>query len=437
MTGDSDTDRRDTGSGSTLTPDGYRSRVVHQDMRAALAAAAAVVVEGPKGCGKTWTSRHFTRSEVLFEQDASARLASAVTPSVVLDGASPRLLDEWQLAPDIWPHVRAACDAEPGVTGRFVLTGSATPPDDLTRHSGAGRISRVRMRPMSLLETGHSTGDVSLSTLFDGEACAAQSSGVDVPEIVEAACRGGWPRLLGLDTPAAQRALRDYLGEVCRVDISAVDGMRRDPDSVNRLIMSLARNIATTAAVTKLAAETAPGPTLHRTTAQSYLNALRRLFVVEDLPHWRTHLRSRATLTKSPKRHFTDPALGAAALRATPERLLADLETFGFYFEALAVRDLRIYAQANDATVFHYRDSNNLEADAIIETGDGRWIAVEVKLGNPRGIDSAAASLLRLAAKVDTTRTGPPSKLVVITASGYSYERPDGVSVASITTLGP
>ena len=453
------TDR--SGSGSTLTPDGYLSRVVHKEMRDTLAASAAVVVEGPKGCGKTWTSRRFARSEVLFEQDASARLASAVTPSVVLAGPSPRLLDEWQLAPDIWPHVRAACDAEPGATGRFVLTGSATPPDDLTRHSGAGRISRVRMRPMSLLESGHSTGDIPLRSLLNGETCASGPSGVDVPEIVEAACRGGWPRLLGLNTAAAQRALRDYLGEVCRVDISAVDGVRRDPDSVDRLIRSTARNIATTAAVTKLAAETAADTPLHRATAQaesadlldmradaadtplhrataqSYLGALRRLFVVEDLPHWRTHLRSRATLTKSPKRHFADPSLSAAALRATPAMLLADLEAFGFYFEALAVRDLRIYAQANDASVFHYRDSDNLEADAIIETGDGRWIAVEVKLGSARGIDSAATSLLRLAAKIDTARVGPPAKLVVVTASGYSYERPDGVAVASITTLGP
>lgn len=422
---------------ATLTPDGYRSRVVHQDMRAALAASAAVVVEGPKGCGKTWTSRHFARSEVLFEQDASARLASSVTPSVVLDGPPPRLLDEWRLAPEIWPHVRAACDAEPGAVGRFVLTGSATPPDDLTRHSGAGRVSRVRMRPMSLLESGHSTGEVSLSALLGGGTCAASSSDVAVGEIVEAACRGGWPRLLRLDVTAAQRALRDYLGEVCRVDISAVDGIRRDPDGVERLIVSLARNVSSTAAVTKLAAEAGAEAAMHRTTAQSYLAALRRLFVIEDLPHWRTHLRSRATLTKAPKRHFVDPSLSAAALRATPEGLLRDLETFGFMFESLAVRDLRVYAQANDAVVFHYRDSDGLEADAVIETGDGRWIAVEIKLGSIRGIDAAAESLRRLAAKVDTDRAGPPAKLVVVTASGYSYERPDGVSVASITTLGP
>ncbi|WP_419943884.1 ATP-binding protein [Candidatus Poriferisodalis sp.] len=431
---DSDADNIE---GGTLTPPGYRARVVHHDLRSALAASAAVVVEGPRGCGKTWTSKHFARSEVLFEQDPSARLASSVVPQTVLEGAVPRLLDEWQLAPDVWPHVRAACDAQPGLSGRFILTGSATPPDDLTRHSGAGRISRVRMRPMSLLESGHSTGEVSLGGLLNGAACEAASTGIDVEGIAEISCRGGWPRLLGQDAATAQRALRDYLDEICRVDVSAVDGVRRDPEGVHRLITSLARNVATTVSVNKLAAEAGPADGLHRTTAGSYLSALRRLFVVEDLPHWRTHLRSRATLASTPKRHFVDPSLAAAALRAPPGRLLGDLPAFGFLFESLVVRDLRVYAQANDATVWHYRDSDHLEADAIVEAGDGRWIAVEVKLGSAEGIDDAARSLLRLAAKVDADRVGAPSKLVVITASGYSYDRPDGVAVVPVSAFAP
>ena len=430
--GDADAEPADT-----LTPAGYRPRVVHRVLRDALAASAAVVVEGPKGCGKTWTSRRFARSEVLFEQDASARLASGVAPHTVLEGPEPRLLDEWQLAPELWPHVRAACDAQPGVSGRFILTGSATPPDDLTRHSGAGRISRVRMRPMSLLESGHSTGEVSLAGLLRGDDCAAAPSGIDVEGVVEAACRGGWPRLLDHGTAPAQTALRDYLGEVCRVDVSAVDGVRRDPEGVNRLIASLARNVSTTVSTSKLAAEAGSGRPLHRTTASSYLGALERLFVVEDLRHWRTHLRSRSTLTAKPKRHFVDPSLAAAALRATPDRLLRDLPAFGFLFESLVVRDLRTYAQANDAVVTHYRDTDNLEADAIVETGDGRWMALEVKLGSTQGIDDAATSLQRLAAKIDTDRVGPPSNLVVITASGYSYQRPDGIAVVSATALAP
>lgn len=421
----------------TLTPPGYLNRVVHHDLRDALAASAAVVVEGPRGCGKTWTSKRFARSEVLFEQDPSARLASSVVPQTVLEGAAPRLLDEWQLAPDVWPHVRAACDAQPGLSGRFILTGSATPPDDLTRHSGAGRISRVRMRPMSLLESGDSSGEVSLNGLLRGTSCAASPSGIDVEGIADLTCRGGWPRLLGQDAATAQRALRDYLNEVCRVDVSAVDGVHRDPEGVRRLIMSLARNTATAVSVNKLAAEAGSSGGLHRTTASGYLSALQRLFVVEDLSHWRTHLRSRATLSARPKRHFVDPSLAAAVLRATPSRLLGDLPAFGFMFESLTVRDLRIYAQANDAVVSHYRDSDHLEADAIVEAGDGRWMAVEVKLGSAQGIDDAAASLLRLAAKVNTDRVGRPSKLVVITASGYSYDRPDGVAVVSISALAP
>ncbi|WP_419552324.1 ATP-binding protein [Candidatus Poriferisodalis sp.] len=432
----SDSDARNV-PGGTLTPPGYLTRVVHHDLRNALAASAAVVVEGPRGCGKTWTSKHFARSEVLFEQDPSARLASSVVPQTVLEGAVPRLLDEWQLAPDVWPHVRAACDAQPGLSGRFILTGSATPPDDLTRHSGAGRISRVRMRPMSLLESGHSTGEVSLNGLLSGAACAASPSGVDVEGIADITCRGGWPRLLEQDALTAQRALRDYLSEVCRVEVSAVDGVRRDSEGVHRLIMSLARNVSTAASVNKLAAEAGSGGGLHRTTVGSYLSALQRLFVLEDLFHWRTHLRSRATLTTKAKRHFVDPSLAAAVLRATPGRLLGDLPAFGFMFESLVVRDLRIYAQANDAVVSHYRDSDHLEADAIVEAGDGRWMAVEVTLGSAHGIDDAAKALLRLAAKVDTDRVGPPSKLVVITASGYSYDRPDGVAVVSVSALAP
>ena len=411
--------------------------MVHHDLRDALAASAAVVVEGPRGCGKTWTSKRFARSEVLFEQDSSARLASSVTPQTVLAGPAPRLLDEWQLAPEVWPHVRAACDAEPGLSGRFILTGSATPPDDLTRHSGAGRISRVRMRPMSLLESSHSTGEVSLNGLLNGAACSASPSGIDVEGIADITCSGGWPRLLDAPAATAQRALRDYLGEVCRVDVSAVDGVHRDPEGVHRLIMSLARNVSTEVSVNKLAAEAGGDRGLHRTTASSYLSALQRLFVVEDLFHWRTHLRSRATLSTMPKRHFVDPSLAAAALRATPGRLLGDLPAFGLMFESLVVRDLRIYAQANDAVVSHYRDSDHLEVDAVVEAGDGRWTAVEVKLGSARGIDDAAASLLRLASKVDTDRVGQPSRLVVVTASGYSYDRPDGVAVVSVSALAP
>ena len=351
-------------------------------------------------------------------------------------GDEPRLLDEWQLAPDVWNHVRHAAD-EGQRTGRFILTGSAVPADDITRHSGAGRIARVLLRPMSLLETGESTGAVSLAALMSGAPASAPPGAATVPDIAEAICRGGWPRLISRTVPDAQLFLRSYLDEICRTDISAVDGVTRDPSGVQRLLASLGRNVATTASFSKLAAEATGDRELNRTTATEYMRSLERLFVVEDVPHWSTHLRSRAMLVKSPKRHFVDPSLAAAATGATPERLLGDLKTLGFLFESLVVRDLRVYSQRQDASVYHYRDSDQLEVDAVIETRDGRWAGVEVKLGSAGDIDGAARSLLRLKSKVDTGQVGDPSKLIIVTATGYGYERPDGTTVVPITTLGP
>ena len=420
---------------ATLTPDGYRKRASDAVVARALAAMPAVVIEGPKGCGKTWTGRNFARSEVLFDRDLNARRSVSLVPGLALEGEEPRLLDEWQLAPEVWNQVRHASD-EGHRTGRFILTGSAVPADDITRHSGAGRVSRVRMRPMSLLETGESTGEVSMETLLDGEPVAARRPDADFQEVLEALCRGGWPRLLGRSVPDAQLFLDDYVAELCRTDVSSVDGVARDPGGVARLIASIARNVATTASFSKLAAETAGDRPLNRTTATEYLRSLERLFVVEDVPAWRSHLRSRATLQSSPKRHFVDPSLAAAALGATPERLLADLEAPGFLFESLVVRDLRIYSQASKASVYHYRDSSKLEVDVIVEARDGRWLAAEVKLGGDEGIAQAARSLLRLRDRVDGSRMPAPSKLLIVTAAGYGYDRPDGTTVLPITALG-
>ena len=395
----------------------------------------AVVIEGPRGCGKTWTGRNFARSEVLFDGDLNARRSVSLAPGLVLEGEEPRLLDEWQLAPEVWNQVRHASD-EGHRTGRFILTGSAVPTDDITRHSGAGRIARVRMRPMSLRETGESTGEASLETLLEGAPVAVRRPDANFRDVLEALCRGGWPRLLGRSVPDAQLFLDNYMGELCRTDVRSVDGVARDPGGVARLIASIARNVATTASFSKLAAEAAGDRPLNRTTATEYLRSLERLFIVEDVPAWRTHLRSRATLQSSPKRHFVDPSLAAAALGATPERLLADLEALGFLFESLVVRDLRIYGQASQASVYHYRDSDKLEVDAIVEARDGRWLAAEVKLGGDDSIEQAARSLLRLRDKVDDSRMPAPSKLLIITAAGYGYDRPDGTTVLPITALG-
>ena len=420
----------------TLEPDGYRPRVTDSAVARALAAMPTVVIEGPKGCGKTWTGRKFARSEVLFDRDLDARRSVSIVPGLVLDGPEPRLLDEWQLAPEIWNQARHASD-ERRRTGRFILTGSAVPADDITRHSGVGRIARVLMRPMSLLETGESSAEASIGSMLDAEPVRARKPEAEFADVVEALCRGGWPRLLDQTVADAQLFLDNYLGELCRTDVSEVDGVARDPGGVARLIASIARNVATTASFSKLAAEAGGDRPLNRTTATEYLRSLERLFIVEDAPCWRTHLRSRATLRAAPKRHFVDPSLAVAALGASPERLRSDLRALGFLFESLVVRDLRIYAQASGAEVCHYRDSDQLEADAVIQARDGRWIAAEIKLGGNDNIEQAARSLLRLRDKVDTARIGEPSKLLIITATGYGYDRPDGTTVAPITALGP
>ncbi len=420
----------------TLESVGYQARVADAAVAAALAAMPTVVIEGPRGCGKTWTGRRFARSEVLFDRDLNARRSVSVAPGLALEGPEPRLLDEWQLAPEVWNQVRHASD-EDQRKGRFILTGSAVPPDDITRHSGAGRIARVRMRPMSLVETGESTGDVSVGALLDAAPVNAQRPEASFNDVVDALCRGGWPQLSDLSAAEAQLFLDNYLDDVCRTDVAAVDDVARDPAGIARLIASVARNIATTTSFSKLAAEAAGDRPLNRTTATEYLRALERLYVVEDAPAWRSHLRSRATLRAAPKRHFVDPSLAVAALGGSPQRLLADLEALGFLFESLVLRDLRIYSQVNRASVFHYRDSDQLEADAVIEARDGRWIAAEVKLGGERDIEQAAQSLTRLRDKVDTSRAGEPSKLLIITATGYGYDRPDGTTVVPITALGP
>ncbi len=394
------------------------------------------MIEGPKACGKTATARQIAASEVLLDVDANARRAIAVDPALVLDGPTPRLIDEWQIEPTIWNHIRRAID-DRGDAGQFILTGSAVPPDDITRHAGAGRLTRLRMRPMSLFEAGRSSGRISLSELFDGRVGASADPGLTIADLAEALALGGWPGLRGRSVQDGLQAVRDYLDEIARVDLGRVEGTRRDPGRVARLLASLARNIATQAAATTLAKDTggAEGP-LKDDTVREYLGALERLMVVEDQPAWAPHLRSRHRLRTAPKRHFIDPSLAVAALRATPDRLLGDLNLFGFLFESLVVRDLRIYAQAADAQVSHYCDSGGLEVDAIVEAGDGRWMAFEVKLGQGQ-IDDAAASLMRFAARIDTARCGSPALLGVIVATGYGYRREDGVAVIPIGALGP
>jgi len=414
----------------------YRRRIVDYELDARIASTGAVVIEGPKACGKTTTARRYAVSEVLLDIDESARRAVAVDPSLVLEGKVPRLIDEWQLEPGLWNHIRRAVD-DRGQPGQFILTGSAVPADDVTRHTGAGRLTRLLMRPLSLFETGHSSGEISLSALLKGGPVAGADSGLKVAELVERIAVGGWPGQLDRTVGQSLRGLRDYLEEIRRVDIGRVENRRRDPGKVGRLLRSLARNVATEASVSTLARDAGGSDgVLDHETVRDYLNALERLMIVENQPAWAPNLRSRSILRHAPKRHFVDPALAVAALRASPDRLLSDLELTGTLFESLVVRDLRIYAQSADANVCHYRDNTGLEVDAIVETGDGRWAAFEVKLGTSR-IDQAAESLLKLADRVDTVTCGTPVALTIITATGYGYTRDDGVSVVPIAAFGP
>ena len=421
-----------------LTPEGYLPRVVDQELQFALRSAPAVVIEGPRACGKTWTARGFARSEVAIDDSDDVRLAVAMDPVAILQGDTPRLLDEWQLAPRIWNPMRHACDrrARPG---QFILTGSADPPDDVTRHSGAGRVLRVRMRPMSLFESGESSGSVSLGGLLDGERAAGGRSDLSIVGLVDLVCRGGWPWLLGESPPAAQSRLRGYLGEIARTDVARSGGPLHDPAGVSRLLISLARNESTGTAYSTLAADMSGSREVpvHPRTAKRYIEALSRLFVVESLPAWAPHLRSRAQLRRSEKRYFVDPSLAAAALRTNPKRLRSDLAFLGLLFESLVMRDLRVYAQANDCRVSYFRDNASLEVDAVIERAGGEWMAAEIKLGGEKLIEQGVSSLLRLRNRVDADRMGQPSSLVVITATGYGFEHRDGVQVVPIATLSP
>ncbi len=414
----------------------YRPRLADLELKQRLEATGAVVVEGPKACGKTELARQLAASEVLLDIDAEARRAIAVDPTLVLEGDSPRLIDEWQIEPVIWNYIRRSVDRRRKV-GQFILTGSSVPADDITRHTGAGRISRLRLRTMSLFESGFSSGDISLRDLFMGRFSNSADPGLSLKELVERLCIGGWPGYPGLSLDACLRAQRDYIGEIQRVDIIRLDGIRRDPNNVGKVMRSLARNVATGVSARTIAADAGGADgALDDDTVRDYLSALRRLMIIEEQPAWAPHLRSRSILRKFPKRHFVDPSLAVAALGTNPERLLKDLKLLGFLFESLVYRDLAIYARTLDGTVFHYRDNTGVEVDAIVENGRGQWCAFEVKLGTAQ-IDQAAATLLKFRDRIDLNKCGAPTTLGVIVNAGYGYLRNDGIAVIPIAALGP
>jgi len=413
----------------------YLPRFADAELAGRLRATGAVLVEGPRGCGKTQTALQAARSVVRLDRDIAARNAGMLNPALLLRGDHPRLLDEWQLVKDVWNEVRGDVDDHPEDTGRYILAGSAVPSDDETRHTGAMRITRLRMRPMSLAESGHSSKAVSLAHLFAGGEPEAEDAGLDIGVIAERIVVGGWPALLRRDPADAMVATQGYLDETCRVDLGRLDGPRHDPENVARVLRSLARNTATEASFKSIGDDVAgPGGPVEYHTVAEYIRALARIFIVEDLPAWSPAMRSSIVLRSSATRHFVDPSLAAASLGASPDRLLGDPETLGLLFESLVIRDLRIYGQAIGAAVSHYREAKGTEADAILHTRDGRWAAVEVKLGQ-RDVDKGAAGLLRVASHVDTDRHGEPAFLAVVTGWGYAYRRADGVFVIPIGAL--
>ncbi len=415
----------------------YLPRVIDGLLTDRLSSAGAVLIEGPKACGKTRTAEQAARSAVYLDRDEASLQAIEIDPGLVLAGEAPQLVDEWQLdGTRIWNHVRSQVDQR-GEPGQFILTGSAVPNDDVRRHSGAGRFARLTMRPMSLYESGDSRGLMSLRGLLAGDRPQAPADAMTIQRLAELVVRGGWPLNLQLGATQAAAANRDYLRTLVEVDLPRTAGPRRDPVRVMRFVQALARNTAMEHVVSRLAAEAmGEEDPLSRPSAYEYQDALTRLMVLEVQPAWSTHLRSRARLRDRPRTHLVDPSLAAAALDATPAKLLKDLNTLRLLFESLVVRDLRIYAEAVDAAVYHYRDSDDLEVDAIVETRNGTWGAFEVKLGTGQ-VDQAAAQLRRFADKVDAGKVGPPAVLGVITANGYGLTRPDGVVTIPIGMLGP
>lgn len=411
----------------------YIPRIADKQLKDLLNIVPTVLVEGPKYVGKTETARQTANSEVLLDTDEDARLSALVNPAALLEGTTPRLVDEWQISPQIWNHVRRACD-DRKLASQFILTGSSRPADEITRHTGAGRIARLHLRTMSLFEQEISNGSVSLQDALNGESIAGDRPRASFDDVVEAVCKGGWPAMSRLGLPECLRYCRAYLEETARAEV--LDGVAFDPARMRSLLVSLARNIATDASMTTLQKDVSSTAQLR--TIAKYLDVLQRLHVVELQYPFRTHLRSRAQLRQTPKRHFCDPSLAVAALGSTPDRLKSDLTYFGFLFESLVVRDLRVYADANDANVWFYRDNTGLEVDVIIEKSDGAWIPIEVKLGGEELIESAAQNLLRLCNKVDQSAVGEPAAMLVIVATPtYSYTRSDGITVLSIASLGP
>lgn len=413
-------------------------RLIDRQLREELEAFGAVVIVGPKWCGKTTTAKQLAKS-IIYMQDPSKRETYAhmakIKPSNLLEGENPRLIDEWQIAPQLWDAVRFDVDIR-NEQGLYVLTGSVSINESEIFHSGAGRIARMKMRAMSLYESGDSAGDVSLGALFSGLNSISGHSKQSIEDIAKAIVRGGWPSSVGKSDSVAYRQVAGYCETILESDILSVDGKKRDGQRMRAVLRSLSRNVSTPATnktiLNDLISDSAED--MHLNTLADYISALRKICVVEDLQAWSPKLRSKTAIRASGVRHLTDPAIAAYFLGASPRDLEFDPNTFGLLFESMVIRDLRVYAQSLNGDVYHYRDEEGLEADAVIHLHDGRWCAVEVKLG-AHMIDDAAKNLKRLRNKMDQRVMNHPSFLAVVTGTEFAYTRDDGIHVIPIGCL--
>ncbi|MCI2082960.1 MAG: DUF4143 domain-containing protein [Bacteroidales bacterium] len=424
----------------------YRPRVADDLLKRKLAGKGAVLIKGPKWCGKTTTAEQVAKS-ALYMADTGSReqnikLAN-VNPHLILDGPTPRLIDEWQVAPVLWDAVRFEVDHRKG-HGHFILTGSVVMHDKkeeeerLIQHSGTGRIARLIMRPMSLWESGDSNGSVSLKELFQSPEKIAATCDLDLKDIAYLTCRGGWPDTLTMERDVALDQAFDYVDAVAETDISEADHVKRNPEQVRRLLRSYARNQGAQSPLTTIRDDMKANEssTFNEDTVGSYIKALKKIYVIEDMSAWNPNLRSKTAIRTSDNRYFVDPSIATAALGLGPNDLINDLETFGLIFETLCARDLRVFADAMDGKVYHYRDKDNLECDAVVHLRNGSYGLIEIKLGGDSLIEDGVNTLLTLSNKIDTTKMKSPSFLMVLTAVGkYAFRRDDGVYVVPIGCL--
>ena len=418
----------------------YRPRIVDSALKRKLRGKGAVLIEGPKWCGKTTTAEQVSKSTLSVDDPSTVntnKILSEIDPERLLTGDHPRLLDEWQVAPKLWDAVRHHVDRHKG-QGQFILTGSSVPADiSETIHSGTGRFGWLVMRPMTLYESGDSTGDVSLASLFESQPISGCSN-LDLDRLTFLICRGGWPESVDMDDDVALDQAFDYIDAVIRNDMSRVDNIRRDPQKVRMLLRSYARNQGTQISQASISADISSNDTegVSEETVSEYLQALRKLYVIEDMKAWNPNLRSKTAIRTSDTRYFVDPSLAAASLRIGPQDLINNLNITGFFFEALAVRDLRVYAESLDGDVYHYKDNLDNECDVVIHLRDGRYALLEVKLGGEKLIDEGVKTLKDVLRRIDTDKMGKPAFMAIITGTErYAYRRDDGIIILPLGAL--